>query len=288
MSETERQIDEFVKKLSADNLLLLIERAQREYELKHNDELTEKLTKALRVIETFVSCSVTYEADERDLIDKSSVKITFKDGEVSINMTVRYTPGNNVKSIKIDTSFGSATYRNSNGGFSNDFKRIPFGKWTIYDTNMLLRIVIRRSGIAYREEFDGITVMRSWNTEDYYELDRFPNDDEENEEKEYEIYQNVASILARYGYSDIQVVYDMSDEYETTTLTLFDSEGEETEFEINCDRHYEVIITYNTITSDDEPWFENDEDYCRIIERLLPVNGKDVTRVEQIRREQNG
>lgn len=217
----------------------------------------------LRHLEGFISYSVNHSDD------RSEVRIQFEEGEVWVIITIDPELEDEPEAVNITSNFGEIDHSNPN---VLQFHSIDFGNWTIYDTAKLLGIILENCGIE-RDDFKDISNIDYWDTSDYEEQEG--NTEEQNRLEDFSIFKQVVPIARKYGYSDIDVEYELDGNEEKCQVLFYKNEDIFT-FVIYLDRDYQMFTKYTT-EGTRLPRMEL-EDYSDLIRATLPINGERVVK----------
>ena len=124
-----------------------------------------------------------------------------------------------------------------------------------------------------RDDFKDISNIDYWDTSDYEEQEG--NTEEQNRLEDFSIFKQVVPIARKYGYSDIDVEYELDGNEEKCQVLFYKNEDIFT-FVIYLDRDYQMFTKYTT-EGTRLPRMEL-EDYSDLIRATLPINGERVVK----------
>jgi len=259
--------------LSVDELNILIEEAKQRIGEIEEEKYTNNLTDELKILESFVSCEVkhSYEEEHDMKTEISNTVIQFKQGKIRIDVKYQRI-GNGRRAseiVNIDTSFGKAYYYGPDD-FEVNFKPIRTGpiNWTIYDIAKLLQIVTDTTMPNTTDAEIKFNNFDLWN----YEERKWTIDEEEKTESEEYIFENLVTIVAKYGYDDVSVEYLLNQDEERCGFYLYKNGVKDAiVYYVTVDNRYNIFVdslnnlmTIPNLTIDD---------YYDMIASCLPSNG---------------
>jgi hypothetical protein len=228
-----------VKGLTDEKLSELKEAVEREEEERRNTGPQRELTDRLKDYVGFQRCSLG--SDERGRTKTTRINITFDAGTISIKIVSEQSSIGSYLSmetsfgnLRLDYSYGQSTIK------SNTLTPVGLENWTVFDTLDLLKDVLE-----VVDERNSRPILDSFRVDfaaKYYP-DTKDNSDEENTQAEYQIYRNIAPLLYKYGFDDVEVRYTL-DRLEDCILTLYVKEKEVRMIGIACNRHRNVHPHY--------------------------------------------